>query len=173
MGDPGELAIPIGPTGVLVGAALRDDSHAPIPIQRDDMIMWALTDPQRATRVVMDTSDFYVRQLLLRAAAVGERIAIYSNSPQRWMRCRSPTSPWSSAAGHRSSCRRSSSTTARSPRRRRACPRRWLRWARPIAARTRHPVRAELPHDGADHLGGSYDLDVAIVAFRQEQAWTG
>ena len=44
------------------------------------MIMWPLTDPQRATRVVMDTSDFYVRQLLMRAAAVGERIAIYSNS---------------------------------------------------------------------------------------------
>lgn len=33
----------------------------------------------------MDTSDFYVRQLLVRAAAVGECIAIYSNSPQRWI----------------------------------------------------------------------------------------
>ena len=114
LGDPGELVIPIGPTGILVGAALRDDPHAPIPIQRDDMIMWALTDPQRATRVVMDTSDFYVRQLLLRAAAVGERIAIYSNSAAaldcvvaaQHRRGRAPP-------GTASSCRRSSSTTAR------------------------------------------------------------
>ena len=44
------------PTGILVGAALRDDPRSVPRIQRDDMIMWALTDPQRATRVVMDTS---------------------------------------------------------------------------------------------------------------------
>jgi hypothetical protein len=90
LGDPEELVIPIGPTGILVGAALRDDPHTTVPIQRDDMIMWSLTDPQRATRVVMDTSDFYVRQLLLRAAAVGERIAIFSNSPQRWVALSQP-----------------------------------------------------------------------------------
>ena len=56
LGDPDELVIPIGPTGILVGAALRDDPRSVPRIQRDDMIMWALTDPQRATRVVMDTS---------------------------------------------------------------------------------------------------------------------
>jgi ESX secretion system protein EccE len=84
--------IPIGSTGILVGAALRDDPRAVPGIQRDDMIMWALTDPQRATRVVMDTSDFYVRQLLVRAAAVGERLAIYSTSPHSGgLRCRRPT----------------------------------------------------------------------------------
>jgi len=32
----------------------------------------------------MDTSEFYIRQLLIRAAAVGERIAIYSHQPTRW-----------------------------------------------------------------------------------------
>ena len=47
--------------------------------------MLALTDPARATRIVMDTGDFYVRQLLIRAAAVGERIAIYSSEPARWL----------------------------------------------------------------------------------------
>ena len=31
------------------------------------------------SRIVMDTSEYYVRQLLIRAAAVGERIAIYSS----------------------------------------------------------------------------------------------
>ena len=65
--------------------ALRDDPRSVPRIQRDDWIMWALTDPERATRVVMDASDFYVRQLLVRAAAVGERIAIYSNQPQQWL----------------------------------------------------------------------------------------
>ncbi|KPN47685.1 type VII secretion protein EccE [Mycobacterium intracellulare] len=79
-----ELDIPIGPTGILVGAAAHDDKSASPSIQRDDLVMWALTDPQQATRIVMDTSEFYVRQLLIRAAAAGERIAIYSRDPSRW-----------------------------------------------------------------------------------------
>ena len=53
-------------------------------MQRDDLVMLALTDPQHPTRITMDTSDFYVRQLLIRAAAAGERITIYSRDPQRW-----------------------------------------------------------------------------------------
>ena len=81
---PQDLQIPIGSTGILVGAALRDDTTGSPEIQRDDLVMWALTDPQRPTRIVMDTSDFYVRQLLIRAAAAGERIAIYSYDPRRW-----------------------------------------------------------------------------------------
>lgn len=79
-----ELRIPVGPTGILVGAALRDDRTASPAIQRDDLVMWPLTDPAQPTRIIMDTSDFYVRQLLIRAAAAGERIAIYSREPQRW-----------------------------------------------------------------------------------------
>jgi hypothetical protein len=84
LGTPDVLQIPIGPTGILVGAALRDDKTGNPEVQRDDLVMWALTDPQRPTRIVMDTSDFYVRQLLIRAAAAGERIAIYSYDPRRW-----------------------------------------------------------------------------------------
>jgi hypothetical protein len=84
LGDPTQLQIPIGPTGILVGSALRDDTSVRPPVQRDDLVMWALTDPQQPTRITMDTSDFYVRQLLIRAAAAGERIAIYSREPQRW-----------------------------------------------------------------------------------------
>ncbi|MBY0290951.1 MAG: type VII secretion protein EccE [Mycobacteriaceae bacterium] len=85
LGDPTTLEIPIGSTGILVGAALRDDRRADPQVQRDDLVMLALTDPQRATRIVMDTGDYYVRQLLIRAAAVGERIAIYSSQPNRWI----------------------------------------------------------------------------------------
>jgi type VII secretion protein EccE len=81
---PQDLQIAIGPTGILVGAALRDDKSGYPEIQSDDLVMWALTDPQQPTRIVMDTSEFYVRQLLIRAAAAGERIAIYSYDPSRW-----------------------------------------------------------------------------------------
>jgi len=82
LGDPAALAIPIGSTGILVGAALDDDPY--LGTRRDDLVMLALTDQQRATRIAMETSEFYTRQLLIRAAAVGERIAIYTNAPQRW-----------------------------------------------------------------------------------------
>ena len=79
-----DLEIAVGSTGVLVGAALRDDKSGRPEVRSDDLVMWALTDPQRPTRITMDTSDFYVRQLLIRAAATGERIAIFSRDPRRW-----------------------------------------------------------------------------------------
>jgi type VII secretion protein EccE len=88
--NPDSLEIPIGPTGVLVGAALHDNLTADPKIHRDDLVMWPITDPQRATRITMDTSEFYVRQLLIRAAATGERIAIYSHQPSRWHQLAQP-----------------------------------------------------------------------------------
>jgi type VII secretion protein EccE len=173
LGDPAELVIPIGPTGILVGAALRDDPHASPPVQRDDMIMWALTDPQRATRVVMDTSDFYVRQLLLRAAAVGERIAIYSNQPQRWVGLSQPNI----AVIERRRAAEFVPTIIVND--------------RPVALPSAGLSSTVVTLGRADSgpapdirfvqtsqstvriTSGAYDLDVAIVAFRQEQAWTG
>jgi hypothetical protein len=173
LGDPAQLVIPIGPTGILVGAAMADDPSANPRIQRDDMIMWALTDPQRATRVVMDTSDFYVRQLLVRAAAVGERIAIYSDEPARWLALSQPniavverrralefvpsiivndrpTTPPSAGL--------SSTVITLGPADRGRAPD--IRFVQT----SRSTVRI---------TSGAYDLDVAVVAFRQEQAWTG
>ena len=88
--NPAGLEIPIGPTGILVGAALHDNLAARPKINRDDLVMWPITDPQRATRITMDTSEFYVRQLLIRAAATGERIAIYSHQPSRWHQLAQP-----------------------------------------------------------------------------------
>ena len=40
LGDPAELRIPIGPTGILVGAALYDDTDVDPPVHRDDLVMW-------------------------------------------------------------------------------------------------------------------------------------
>jgi hypothetical protein len=81
---PEDLQIAVGATGVLVGSALQDDPAGRPEVQRDDLVMLSLTDPQRATRITLDTSEFYARQLLIRAAAGGERIAIHSRTPARW-----------------------------------------------------------------------------------------
>src|SRR6185312_17239558 len=65
---PEGLQIPIGSSGVLVGTTLRGD-----------LLLLALSDPDQSTRITMQTSMSYVRQLMIRAAAVGERIAIYTD----------------------------------------------------------------------------------------------
>jgi hypothetical protein len=123
--DPSQLEIPIGPTGVLVGASIRDEGSANPPLQRDDLVMWALTGPQRATRIVMDISEFCVRQLLVRAVAVGESIAIYSDQPARWLPlAQANIAVVERPAAHPTSCRPSWSTIRPPPRRRQACPRR-------------------------------------------------
>src|ERR1700694_5605198 len=88
--EPNKLDIPIGPTGILVGSALHDDRSGWSHIQRDDLVMLPLTDPRQPTRITMDTSEFYVRQQLIRAAATGERIAIYSRTPRRWFSVSQP-----------------------------------------------------------------------------------
>jgi hypothetical protein len=172
--DAGALEIPVGPTGILVGAALRDDASADPEIQRDDLVMFALTDPQRATRIVMDTGEFYVRQLLVRAAAVGERIAIYSNQPSRWARLAQPNI----------------AVVAR------ARPPVFVPTIvvndRPTSPPSAGLSSTVITLGAADPAGGEPDLaflqtsqsvvrittaarslDVAIVAFRQEQAWMG
>lgn len=172
--DPDALEIPIGPTGVLVGAALADDPSSRPEVQRDDLVMLALTDPQRATRIVMDTSEFYVRQLVIRAAAAGERIAIYSQWPDRWLSVAQPnvavvqrgrraefvptivvndhpTNPPSAGLA---------STVITAARGGHADPNPDLRFVQT----SKTTVRI---------TSAERSLDVGIIAFRQEQAWTG
>ncbi len=166
------LAIPIGATGVLVGAAINDDPRARPAVQRDDLVMWPLTDPQRATRITMDTSAFYLRQLLIRAAACGERIVIYSREPARW---------YSLAQRH--------ITVVEPGRRADFVPTIIVNDNSQIAAGLSSTVITlgrEHP-DGArpDVLfsqtsantvritAGGRVIDIAMVVFRQEQTWTG
>src|SRR5262249_41848566 len=73
------LEIPVGSSGVLVGTTLRGD-----------LLMMALTDPDQSTRITMRTSMSYTRQLMIRAAAVGERIAIYTDAPAQWATLEQP-----------------------------------------------------------------------------------
>ena len=171
--DPDGLVIPIGSTGILVGAALGDDRHVRPKVQRDDMIMWSLTDPQRATRVVMDTSDFYARQLLVRAVAVGERIAIYSNQPQRWL----PLSGPNIAVVERRRALNFVPTIIVNDRPV-ALPSAGLSSTvitlGPAEAGPAPDIRfVQTSRSTVRITSGAYDLEVAIVAFRQEQAWTG
>jgi type VII secretion protein EccE len=168
------LDIPIGATGILVGAALADDPDADPAIQADDLVMLSLTDADRVTRISMDTSDFFVRQLLIRAAAVGERIAIYSHQPVRW---ESLTQPSIAVAERRRPPAFVPTITVHD---------------RPTAL-SAAGLSATVISLGAASDGGSApdlrfaqtsqstvristpfrQLDVAIVAFRQEQAWMG
>jgi type VII secretion protein EccE len=172
LGDPAALAIPIGPTGILVGTAMTDDPG--LGAVREDWVMLALTDPQRATRIVMETSDFYARQLLIRAAAVGERIAIYSDTPQKWASLSQPYI----ALVHRSQPPEFVPSIIVSD-----------RPGTPPAAglastviTIRHgetgSTAADLEFLQASNstvriTAPTFSIDVEIAAFRQEQAWTG
>lgn len=167
-----DLAIPIGATGVLVGAAINDDPRARPAVQRDDLVMWPLTDPQRATRITMDTSAFYLRQLLIRAAACGERIVIYSREPARW---------YSLAQRH--------ITVVEPGRRADFVPTIIVNDHSQIAAGLsstvitlgrEHPDGARpdvLFHQTSENTvritAGARVIDIAMVVFRQEQTWTG
>ena len=76
---PSPLDLPVGSSGVLVGTT-----------QRGDLLLLSLTDPDQATRIALHTGMPYACQLLVRAAAVGERIAIYTDKPARWRQLEQP-----------------------------------------------------------------------------------
>lgn len=71
-----EFTMPIGSAGVLIGTATYQGRRQPV--------LLPLIDPEQDTRVVMNTGVSYARQELLRAAAVGHPISVYTDTPQRW-----------------------------------------------------------------------------------------
>ncbi len=77
--DAAPLEVPVGASGVLVGTT-----------QRGDLLLLSLTDPDQATRIALHTGMPFACQLLVRAAAVGERIAIYTDKPARWRQLEQP-----------------------------------------------------------------------------------
>ena len=131
-------------------------------------------DADRATRIAMDTSEFYVRQLLIRAVAVGERIAVYSHEPGRW---ESLTQPNIAVAERRRPPPFVPTIMVND---------------RPTALSAAGLAATVITLGRASDAGSAPDLrfvqtsestvqistpgrrlDVAIVAFRQEQAWMG
>jgi ESX secretion system protein EccE len=77
--DASPLELPVGSSGVLIGTT-----------QRGDLLLLSLTDPDQPTRIALHTGLPYACQLLVRAAAVGERIAIYTDKPARWRQLEQP-----------------------------------------------------------------------------------
>ncbi len=168
------VSVSIGSTGILVGTALYDDPTAAPPVRCDDLVMLALTDPVRATRIHMAVSDLYVRQLLLRAAAVGERIAIHTDRPRHWQGLAQVNIAVVSGPRSRASFVPSivvDDALAVAP--------------NPGLASTVISLDAgdaadaditftSMPHTDAVRIGvGGMHIDVGIVEFRQEQAWLG
>lgn len=70
------LAMPIGSAGQLIGYVSTGG--------RRQLVLLPLTDPQRDTRVLVRTGIMYARQLLLRAAAIGHPVSVYTDTPQKW-----------------------------------------------------------------------------------------
>jgi hypothetical protein len=94
------LDLPVNSSGVLVGTT-----------QRGDLLLLSLTDPDQATRIALHTGMPYACQLLVRAAAIGERIAIYTDRPARWRQLEQPLIAVVDRSHPPGSCRRSSSAT--------------------------------------------------------------
>ncbi|SLC86739.1 type VII secretion protein EccE [Mycobacteroides abscessus] len=74
----GDLFIPVGPSGILVGA-LREADGRSLPV------LLPMFDPARSTRIrVLDTHMPLVWQYLLRMAAGDHPVSVYTDTPQRW-----------------------------------------------------------------------------------------
>ena len=149
-----------------------DDPQRP-EIQRDDLLMLSLTDPDRATRIAMDTCDATSascwcarqrsasasrstptspqwRQLAQPKIAVVDRAPAPEFVPSIIVSDRPGDAPVVGAVGNGRS-----------------------RWAALIAGPTPDIRFVQTSRSTVRITSGAYDFDVAIVAFRQEQAWTG
>ncbi|MFA4085232.1 type VII secretion protein EccE [Mycobacteroides salmoniphilum] len=72
------LIVPVGAAGILVGTIDLRDGTLPKPV------LVPFTDPFQDTRILVKADISYVRQLLIRNAAVGEQIAVYTDDLRRW-----------------------------------------------------------------------------------------
>lgn len=78
-----DLQIPVGPAGVLVGTVTDCDQQRPV--------LLPLTDPVHNTRIRFTSGDSaFLRQVLLRAAAVGHSISVYTDRPEQWAGIEAP-----------------------------------------------------------------------------------
>jgi type VII secretion protein EccE len=71
--------VAVGPTGVLIGAT-RDDHRTGDP---SGLVLIPISDPAQPTRIAANVDDLIVRQLIRRASAAGELVAVYDETG-RW-----------------------------------------------------------------------------------------
>lgn len=76
---PRNIAIPIGPSGVLLGST---DSG--------DRLLLPLNDPGSSSRARIIAEDSIVKRLIIRAAGAGERITVHTADTTRWDSVRMP-----------------------------------------------------------------------------------
>lgn len=81
-----DSAVIVGSSGVMLGG-----------VGKDALLLMPLSDPAQATRIVVHTdTDLVVRQLIRRAAAVGERVAVY-DAARRWVMSSASPYIWNTA----------------------------------------------------------------------------
>ncbi|KWX20470.1 hypothetical protein AFM11_30315 [Mycolicibacterium wolinskyi] len=71
LGTDLDEVVGVGPSGALIGGV------------RDGMVLMPLSDPAQPTRIAVNASDLVVRQLIRRATASGELVAVYDEQG-RW-----------------------------------------------------------------------------------------
>jgi len=75
----GSLAIPIGPSGVLLGKTASGDR-----------LLMPLGDPGQHSRISVIADDLIAKRIVVRTAGAGERITVHTRDPQRWSSVRMP-----------------------------------------------------------------------------------
>lgn len=77
--DALDEVVAVGPTGVLIGAT-RDDHRSGDP---SGLVLIPISDPAQPTRIAANVDDLIVRQLIRRASAASELVAVYDDTG-RW-----------------------------------------------------------------------------------------
>jgi type VII secretion protein EccE len=81
-----DKAVVVGPSGVMLGG-----------VGHDELLLMPLSDPAQPTQIILRTKeDFAVRQLIRRAAATGERVAVYDIG-RRWAMTAASQYIWNTA----------------------------------------------------------------------------
>jgi hypothetical protein len=73
------LAIPIGPSGVLLGRTASGDR-----------LLMPLGDPGQHSRISVIADDLIAKRIVVRTAGAGERITVHTGDLQRWSSVRMP-----------------------------------------------------------------------------------
>lgn len=76
---PGNLAVEIGPSGVLMGK-----------LGNGDRLMIPVTDAGELSRVFVAADDAIAKRIVIRTAGTGERVCVHSRDQKRWASVRMP-----------------------------------------------------------------------------------
>ncbi|WP_229481180.1 type VII secretion protein EccE, partial [Mycolicibacterium mageritense] len=84
--------VAVGPTGVLIGATREDRQVG----DASGLVLIPISDPAQPTRIAVNVDDLIVRQLIRRASAAGELVAVYDETG-RWAMTGASSRIWTTA----------------------------------------------------------------------------